>query len=173
MVEVYVGVGSNIEPERHLRLAVAALEARFGRIRCSSVYRSPSFGFCGADFLNMVCAFSTDRGPDDVERELYDIEYEGGRVRRVERYSSRTLDLDLLLFGEAVDAARRLPRSDVLRYPFVLAPLVELDPALRHPLTGVALADEWRAMQRRGAVALERVEANVSDTCLTLHSNGT
>lgn len=157
MVDVYIGVGSNIEPERHLRLAVDALEARFGPIRCSSVYRSPAFGFCGADFLNMVCAFSTDRGADDIERELHDIEYEGGRLRRAERFSSRTLDLDLLLFGEAVDVPRRLPRSDVLRYPFVLAPLAELAPALRHPLTGASLADEWRVMQGRGGVVLERV----------------
>jgi len=157
MVDVYVGVGSNIEPERYLRLAVAELEARFGRIRCSSVYRSPSFGFHGADFLNMVCAFSTDRCPGEVDRELHDIEYEGGRLRRGERYSSRTLDLDLLLFGEAVDAPCRVPRDDVLRYPFVLGPLAELAPALRHPLTGVAIAEAWQAMQRRGGVALERV----------------
>src|SRR5690606_409014 len=91
MVDVYIGVGSNIEPERHLRLAVDALEARFGPIRCSSVYRSPASGFCGADFLHMVCACSTDRGADAHERELPDIEYEGGRLRRAERFSSRTL----------------------------------------------------------------------------------
>jgi len=164
MVDVYVGVGSNIEPERHLRLAVEALEARFGRIRCSSIYKSPSFGFRGADFLNMVCAFSTDRGPDDVERELHDIEYEGGRLRRGERFSSRTLDLDLLLFGDSVDAQRRLPRSDVLRYPFVLGPLAELAPTLRHPLTGVSFAEEWKAMQERGGVALERLGSDPLDS---------
>jgi len=157
MVDVYVGAGSNIEPERYLRLAVSALEERFGRIRCSNVYRSPSYGFQGADFLNMVFAFSTAGGPDDVERELYDIEYEGGRIRRTERFSSRTLDLDLLLFGQAVDAPRRLPRDDVRRYPFVLAPLAELAPALRHPLTGAELADEWRAMRERGGITLERL----------------
>jgi len=157
MVDVYVGAGSNIEPERHLRLAISALVERFGRIRCSNVYRSPSYGFQGADFLNAVFAFSTEGGPDDVERELYDIEYEGGRVRRAERFSSRTLDLDLLLFGGAVDASRRLPRDDVRRYPFVLAPLAELAPALRHPLTGIELADEWRAMRGRGGIVLERL----------------
>lgn len=157
MADVYVGAGSNIEPERHLRLAASALEERFGRIRCSHVYRSPAFGFHGADFLNMVFAFPTDRDPDDVERELYDIEYEGGRVRRVERFSSRTLDLDLLLFGAAIDAARRLPRDDVRRYPFVLAPLAELAPTLRHPLTGLTLEEEWRAMRDRGGIVLERL----------------
>ena len=159
MVDVYVGAGSNIAPAEHLRHAVAALEERFGPVRRSDVYRSPSFGFRGADFLNMVIAFPTDRPADDVERELYDIEYEGGRVRRGERFSSRTLDLDLMLFGVAVDPGRRLPREDVRRYPFVLAPLAELAPALRHPLTGCTLDDEWRRMRERerGGIVLERL----------------
>src|SRR5690606_30838941 len=95
MVEVYVGAGSNIEPARHLKLAAAALAERFPGLRCSDVYRSPAFGFSGAPFLNMVFAFEFTGSPDDVERELHDIEYEGGRVRRGERFSSRTLDLDL------------------------------------------------------------------------------
>jgi 2-amino-4-hydroxy-6-hydroxymethyldihydropteridine diphosphokinase len=156
MVDVYVGAGSNIEPERHLRHAVGMLEARFGPVRCSDVYRSPSFGFAGPDFLNIVVAFTVEISPDDVERELFDIEYEGGRLRRGERFSSRTLDLDLLLFGEMVDPKRRLPREDVRRYPFVLAPLAELAPQLKHPLTGMAIDSEWRAMQARGPFELER-----------------
>jgi 2-amino-4-hydroxy-6-hydroxymethyldihydropteridine diphosphokinase len=155
MADVYVGAGSNIEPVRHLRLAVAALEARFGAVGCSDVYRSKAFGFDGDDFLNMVIAFSAAGTPDDVERELCDIEYEGGRIRRAQRFSPRTLDLDLLLFGAAVDPTRRLPRDDVLRYPFVLAPLVDLVPELRHPLTGRRLGTEWQA--RRASNALARL----------------
>jgi len=156
MVEVYVGAGSNIEPARHLKLAAAALAERFPGLRCSDVYRSPAFGFTGAPFLNMVFAFEFTGSPDDVERELNDIEYEGGRVRRGERFSSRTLDLDLLLFGGMVDAERRLPRDDVLRYPFVLGPLAEIAPDLRHPLTGRPIGVEW-AERRAEATRLERV----------------
>src|SRR5690606_27723284 len=154
---VFVGAGSNIEPEHHLRHAVFALEERFGRMQQSDVYRSPAFGFRGAPFLNMVFAFAVDRPADDVERELYDIEYEGGRVLRAERFSSRKLDLDLLLLGATVDPGRRLPREDVRRYPFVLAPLTEIAPTLRHPLTGRTLEDEWRRMRERGQIELERL----------------
>lgn len=156
MVEVYVGAGSNIEPVRHLRLAAAALAERFSRVRCSDVYRSPAFGFSGAPFLNMVFALEVSGSPDDVERELNDIEYEGGRLRRGERFSSRTLDLDLLLFGGTVDAVRRLPRDDVLRYPFVLAPLAEIAAELRHPLTGRRIGAEW-AERCKASTALERL----------------
>ena len=156
MVEVYVGAGSNIEPARHLKLAAAALAERFPGLRCSDVYRSPAFGFSGAPFLNMVFAFEFTGSPDDVERELHDIEYEGGRVRRGERFSSRTLDLDLLLFGGMVDADCRLPRDDVLRYPFVLGPLAEIAADLRHPLTGRPIGVEW-AERRAAATRLERI----------------
>lgn len=150
MVEVYVGAGSNREPRRHLLLAVAALTERYGRLRCSEVYRSPAFGFSGADFLNMVIAFAADDTADEVKRALADIEYAGGRARDAPRFSPHTLDLDLLLVGATVDPPRRLPREDVRRFPFVLAPLADLAPALRHPLTGRTLAEEWRAMQAAG-----------------------
>src|SRR5690606_5497052 len=108
-------------------------------------------------FLNMVVAFPADRPADEIERELHDIEYEGGRVRRTERFSSRTLDLDLLLVGATVDPGRRLPREDVRRYPFVLAPLAELASALRHPLTGCTVEHEWRRMREREHIVLERL----------------
>ena len=150
MADVYVGVGSNIEPERHLKLAVAALEERFGGLRRSDVFRSPAFGFSGDDFLNMIVAFATPANPDEVEHVLSDIEYEGGRARRAPRFSSRTLDLDLLLYGAMVDAARRVPRDDVRRYPFVLAPLADLAPDLPHPLTGRTMRQEWRSMSACG-----------------------
>jgi 2-amino-4-hydroxy-6-hydroxymethyldihydropteridine diphosphokinase len=90
-----------------------------------------------------VVAFSSDAGPEAIDELLSAIEHAGGRVSRG---GSRTLDLDLLICGAAVDAGRRLPREDVLRYPFVLAPLAELAPALRHPVTGMAIGDAWRLL---------------------------
>jgi 2-amino-4-hydroxy-6-hydroxymethyldihydropteridine diphosphokinase len=154
MPEVYVGIGSNIDAEVHLKLAVQSLGRHFGALRCSNVFRSPSFGFEGEDFLNMVVGFRTGAGADRVEQILSDLEDAGGRPRKVARYASRTLDLDLLLYGATVDPRRRLPREDVLRFPFVLAPIAELAPGLRHPVSGVTLGAAWRTMSLR-PVALE------------------
>lgn len=156
MPDVYVGIGSNIDPERHLQQGVAALSAAFGPLRCSAVFASPPLGFEGPDFLNMVVVFTTAADADSVEAQLHDIEYDGGRRRRGPRFASRALDLDLLLYGAMVDARRRVPRDDVLRYPFVLAPLAEIAPGLRHPLTGRRLAAEWEDLAVRGTVELAR-----------------
>jgi 2-amino-4-hydroxy-6-hydroxymethyldihydropteridine diphosphokinase len=157
MADVYVGFGSNVEPERHLRQALADLSRYFGPLRCSSVYRSPAYGFSGDDFLNLVATFCSDAGPAAVEALLSSTEYAGGRARGPERFAPRTLDLDLLLYGQCVDAAGRLPREDVLAYPFVLAPLAEIVPQLRHPLTGVALGEAWRSMEAAAGHSLRRL----------------
>jgi 2-amino-4-hydroxy-6-hydroxymethyldihydropteridine diphosphokinase len=138
MPEVYVGCGSNIDPEPNLRWAIAELGRQFAPLICSSVYESPAFGFSGPDFLNMVVGFSVAGDADSVESILSTLENRRGRSV-ANRSGSRTLDLDLLLFGCRVDARRRLPRSDILLYPFVLVPLAEIAPGLRHPLTGVTI----------------------------------
>lgn len=139
MPEVFVGLGSNIEPGRNLRWALTALERHFGTLLCSGVYRSPAYGFAGPEFLNMVVGFDTALDVDAVEAVLSELENARGRDP-ADRSGSRTLDLDLLLAGGRVDPLRRLPRADVLRYPFVLAPLAEIAPDLVHPVTGIAMA---------------------------------
>ena len=157
MPEIFVGLGSNIEPEENLRAALAALRDRFGGLACSSVYRSPAFGFTGPEFLNMVVGFSADIGVDALEAGLSELENARGRDPG-QRSGSRTIDLDLLLFGSRVDAARRLPRADVLEYPFVLAPLAEIAPDLVHPVTGIPLRLAWSGMAGR-ADTLRRIGA--------------
>jgi 2-amino-4-hydroxy-6-hydroxymethyldihydropteridine diphosphokinase len=149
MTDVYVGLGSNIRPEHHLRQAVHRLSRHFGRLRCSAVYQSPPYGFAGDDFLNLVAMFASGLPPDAIESVLSAVEDAGGRPQDRERAGSRTLDLDLLLYGTRVDAGQRLPRADVLQYPFVLAPLYELAPDLVHPVTGITLGDAWRSMRDR------------------------
>jgi 2-amino-4-hydroxy-6-hydroxymethyldihydropteridine diphosphokinase len=154
MPEVFVGLGSNIEAETNLRWALGELEQHFGSLRCSSVYRSPALGFDGPQFLNMVVGFATESSADEVESILSSLEHARGRDQ-ADRSGSRTLDLDLLLLGERVDATRRLPRVDVLAYPFVLAPLAELAPALRHPVTGAIIGEAWAASPK-DTIELER-----------------
>jgi 2-amino-4-hydroxy-6-hydroxymethyldihydropteridine diphosphokinase len=146
MVDVYVGVGSNIDPFDSLRDALLTLRAEFPGIAVSSVYRSPAFGFAGDHFLNLVARFSSDVDACDIEGKLGSIEYAGGRVRAGVRFGPRTLDLDLLMYGQRVDPARRIPRDDVTRYPFVLAPLAEISPELRHPISGESMRSLWARM---------------------------
>jgi 2-amino-4-hydroxy-6-hydroxymethyldihydropteridine diphosphokinase len=146
VAQIYLGVGSNIEPAANLRLAVRELRRRFGKIEQSSVYRSPPVGFEGDDFLNMVVSAETALLPQEVVRELGEIHRVAGRERDGDKLLPRTLDIDLLLYDDAVvdDADVQLPRADVLDYAFVLRPLAELAPAYVHPVTGRTLLDHWR-----------------------------
>lgn len=154
MPEVFVGCGSNLAPEDNLRRALTALEREFGQLTVSGVYESPAYGFDGPDFLNLVVGFTSAAGADAIEAVLSRLENDGGRGAA--RSGSRTLDLDLLLYGCRVDAARRLPRADILRYPFVLAPLAEIAPELVHPLTGQRMAAAWADGLTAGLVTMTR-----------------
>ncbi len=145
MPEVFVGIGSNIEPESHIRKAVARLRAHFGRLRLSPVYRNPAVGFVGEDFLNLVVAFESRAAVTEVRTALDAIEAECGRVRGSPRFAPRTLDLDLLLYGDLVmDSPLRVPRPEMLKYAFILKPLADLAADLPHPLTGRSLSEHWR-----------------------------
>ena len=145
MAQVYLGIGSNIEAERNLRMGVAQLRRRFGDLTVSNAYCSKAVGFAGEDFLNLVVGFETDATPDDIERNIEEIHGLAGRVRDAERYSSRSLDIDLLLYDDLVRKSPklRLPRSDILKYSFVLRPLAEIAPEVRHPLTGLTIRQHW------------------------------
>ena len=149
MATVYLGIGSNVRPDENLRLAIRELQRLFGQIRLSPVYRSPPLGFEGDDFLNAVVSLDTDLPPGDVLRVIEAIHMRAGRQRDSRKLVSRTLDIDLLLYDDLVvdGPGLKLPRSDVLRYSFVLRPLAELSPAGVHPVTGRTFAEHWRRLQ--------------------------
>jgi 2-amino-4-hydroxy-6-hydroxymethyldihydropteridine diphosphokinase len=144
---VYVSAGSNIDPVGNLRLACRELELAFGALALSSVYRSPAIGFDGDDFLNMVISFETGDNWERVAGELERVERIAGRDPDAERLSSRSLDLDLLLFGDDIIdlSGVSVPRSDITKYAFVLRPMTELAPELRHPVSGVTMRELWEA----------------------------
>ena len=146
MAQVYLGLGSNIDPDSHLRLAIAELRRRFGMLELSPVYRGRAIGFEGDDFLNLVVGFATASVPEAILREIEDIHRLARRERNGLKLQPRTLDIDLLLYGDLVIDApdRDLPRSDVLDYAFVLRPLADLAPDLVHPVTGRTIAEHWR-----------------------------
>lgn len=146
MAIVYLGLGSNVDVETNLHRAVAALREQFSDIELSPVYRSPPLGFDGDDFLNLVVRFSTDTTPGELLDYFETLHEQAGRVRGHDKFVSRPLDIDLLLYGDVVDPEPplRLPRRDILEHSFVLRPLAELAPDLVHPVTGSSMRDLWR-----------------------------
>ena len=146
MSVVYLGLGSNLEPESNLQLASRELRRRFSLNRMSAVYRSAAMGFDGADFLNVVACIDTELSPQELHAELELIHDAADRQRNSGTIISRTLDIDLLLFDRMVldDPPLRIPREDVLQYSFVLRPLSEIAPDYRHPVSGRTLGDHWR-----------------------------
>lgn len=146
MPVAYLGLGSNLDAEKNMRLASREIRARFSLQRISPVYRSKALGFDGADFMNAVACIETDLSPQELCRELELIHEMAGRRRQPERFVSRTLDIDLLLYDQLVtdDEGIRLPRKDVLQYSFVLKPLADIAPDYCHPVSGRRIGDHWQ-----------------------------
>ncbi len=164
MASVYVSIGSNIEPEKHVRAAVSALRQRYGRLAVSPVYRSESVGFDGADFLNLVVGFHTGLEPLSLADALREVERLNGRVRGGEKFAARTLDLDILTYDDRVMQQGRLalPRDEITRYAFVLRPLADLAGDQIHPVLGVSYAELWERFDA-SAQPMYRVEMDFDD----------
>ena len=158
-VRLYISGGSNIEPEHNLRLAWRKLRERYGDITVSPVYRTPAVGFEGEPFLNCVFALDCAESPQDVVAYLESLHEMARRVRGRDPFSPRTLDLDLLLYGDAIppEPPVKVPRTDIRDYAFVLKPLVDIAPDLRYPGSGETMAELWAAFPGRDE-PLERVE---------------
>jgi 2-amino-4-hydroxy-6-hydroxymethyldihydropteridine diphosphokinase len=144
MARAYLSLGSNIDPARHLCVAIDALRRRFGKVAVSPVYRSPAVGFDGADFLNAAAAIDTDLAPVALADWLRAQETLQGRHRGEARYADRPIDLDLLLYDDRISELPVLPRPELATEAFVLRPMADLAPALLHPLLGVDLLTLWQ-----------------------------
>jgi 2-amino-4-hydroxy-6-hydroxymethyldihydropteridine diphosphokinase len=140
-----LSLGSNLDPERNLRSAIAALRARFGDLRVSRVYRTQAVGFDGGEFLNAAAVVETELEPLALDAWLHALEDAHGRDRGGPRYGDRTLDIDLVLYDDRIvdgPGHLRVPR-DELRHAFVLRPLVEIAPGMVEPRSGRTLAQLW------------------------------
>jgi len=120
MASALIGMGSNIEPEAHLLSAAGELRLRFPGVRFSSVYRSKAVGMEGDDFLNACCLIDHVRSRSELVEWLKGMEDRHGRDRSEGSWKPRTLDLDLLAYGEEV------LDDDLYRYPHVYVPASEL-----------------------------------------------
>jgi 2-amino-4-hydroxy-6-hydroxymethyldihydropteridine diphosphokinase len=145
MGKAYLSLGSNVEPERNLRSAFAALRARFGGIVASTVYRFPAVGFDGPDFLNAAAVIDSDLDPQALNTWLHALEDAHGRDRSGPRFGDRPLDIDIVFYDDLVLSGPghlQLPR-DELRHAFVLRPLAEIAPHHVDPRSGRTLAALW------------------------------
>jgi len=150
MARCWISIGSNQERERCIRGAVQALRERFGALLLSSVYESEAVGFEGAPFLNLVAGIDSDAPVAQLIATLHAIEDTFGRVRGPNRFAPRTLDLDLLTYGDLVGRidGYTLPRDEILQAAFVLGPLAEVAAQENHPAVGRPYGELWRAGER-------------------------
>jgi 2-amino-4-hydroxy-6-hydroxymethyldihydropteridine diphosphokinase len=150
MPAVYVAAGSNVEPEKNIALAVRELAAAFPGIRFSPWYRNTAVGFSGDDFINLVAGFDTQLALTDVLPKLHAIEEHCGRPRGAPRWAPRSMDLDVLLYGDLVaeDPGVRVPRPDLLKRAYMLGPLAALAPEVLHPTEKVTIGELWRRFDR-------------------------
>ena len=159
MSEVYVAAGSNVDPERHLRIAAKEIARVFPGARFSGAYRNAAVGFEGEDFINFVVGFSTELPVEAVVAELQRIEGLCGRTRDAPKWAPRSMDLDILVFGDHVCdlPGLVLPRPDLLKRPYMLGPMAELAPDFLHPTRLSTMAQLWENFDR-AAHSMVRVE---------------
>lgn len=146
---VHLNIGSNQKRRTNIRLAIKALEQYFSNIVLSSLFESPSEGFKGNDFYNIGVNIITLKTSNEVVDILHDIENSLGRDRSLPKFSSRMIDLDLVLYGGIIDETLNIPRKDILKYAFMLAPLAELNPEVIHPLEGTSYQNLWKIFQSK------------------------
>jgi len=142
----FISIGSNINREHNINSALGALQQQFGQFQHSSIYESTAVGFAGDAFYNLVSAFNCSQEANQIASQLKQIEADHGRIRSKEKFSSRTLDLDLLLYDQQIINTEnlKLPHHDILNYAFVLEPLAEIAPNHQHPINKLSYAQLWQ-----------------------------
>lgn len=160
MTRVWLSLGSNVDRERHIAAALAALREQFGALVVSPVYDCGAVGFSGDPFLNLVVGIDTALPVGELAAWLRALEQANGRVREPgRRFNDRTLDIDILTCGEAagvVDGVE-LPRGEILKHAFVLRPLADVAPDELHPVLRVSYR-ELLAQKDFSGQAMMRVE---------------
>jgi 2-amino-4-hydroxy-6-hydroxymethyldihydropteridine diphosphokinase len=138
----FISLGSNIDPEENLPLAMRNLGVIGEVLAVSMVYQNPAVGPTPQpDFLNAAVLIATDLVPLEIRAKLREIEIEMGRIRSEDKYAPRQIDLDLCLLGDTIfqNPELTLPDSDLLERPHLIIPMAELDSEFRHPITGESL----------------------------------
>lgn len=160
--QVYISLGSNIEPERNIVAALRLLRRHTTVLRRSAVYKTPPQGFkAQAPFLNMAVLVRTQRSPSQFKTEVIDrIEQALGRVRhKSNKNAPRSIDLDIALWGDEVlefgEKPWQIPEPDIRRFAHVALPLAEIAPDFAHPLAAVSLRELAAALDATGVEAVD------------------
>ena len=150
MTAVYVAAGSNVEPIGNLRRALGVLAAHYPGLRVSRAWRNRAVGFEGDDFVNLAVGFETGDDVRTMLGRLHEAEAACGRARNAPKWAPRSMDLDILLYGDMVcdEPGLVLPRPDLTRRAYMLGPMAELAPDLVHPLERATMAELWSRFDR-------------------------
>ena len=159
MSTAWLGLGSNVNADTHIRAGICELEKDFKNVSLSPVYSSTAVGFDGDDFINLVARVETEMHPLELREYLRKLEDRFGRKRNVAKFSDRSLDIDILLYDDLVllSPVLEIPRAEILKFSHVLKPLMDLEPNLIHPVERRTLADIWTS-------------SGMDDSCLRLLS---
>ncbi|MEJ2765768.1 2-amino-4-hydroxy-6-hydroxymethyldihydropteridine diphosphokinase [Photobacterium sp. MCCC 1A19761] len=161
MTTAYISLGSNIEREYHIRAAIRELKRLGNECRVSPLYEAEPVGFHGPNFYNCVVVIKTPLSLSMLQQTLKQLELKYGRAPDARKHQDRTLDLDILLFGDEVrPTGPVLPRSDLFKFAFVLLPMMALSPDLVIPGDGRTIAQVWHGFEN--SQALWPVECAVS-----------
>ena len=143
----YLSLGSNVSPEKNIQFALDQLSKIFGETVSSSTYKTKAIGFEGSDFLNLVVKIETDLDPERLIDRLHGIEEMTGRITGTKAFNDRTLDIDVLIYGDHINPDLNIPRDEILMYGFVLEPLAELNPEGLHPIERVSFMELWTKLK--------------------------
>jgi len=140
---IFVGIGSNIDREKNIKSCMSILKGVYGDMIISPVYETESMGFDGPNFYNLVSCFETYQSIYELKNTLNEIENDHGRHFNETKFSSRTLDIDILYYDDLIlsDDKIQIPRKEICEYDFVLKPLVDLVPDFIHPTRNISHQD--------------------------------
>ena len=143
----YLSLGSNVSPDKNIQFALDQLSQIFGETVSSSIYKTKAVGFEGSDFLNLVVKIETGLDPERLIDRLQGIEEMTGRITGTKAFNDRTLDIDVLIYGDYINPDLNIPRDEILMYGFVLEPLAELNPEGLHPIERVTFIELWSRLK--------------------------
>lgn len=148
MTLVVLGIGSNVDREHNVHFALNALRTALGPLALSPIVESDPVGYDSSSrFYNMVVGVDTEWAIEDVRQLCKRLEHQSGRRTDEPRFSPKTLDIDLLLWGETVTPEGQrpaLPHPDIARFAHVLCPLALLYPSAQHPVSGTSYGELWQ-----------------------------